>query len=210
MSECRLCGLVLVRFGVVVFLGYGELVFYCIDDGDVCFYLWVEYGIVWLSQVELVELFQIFVLNINIYIKNVLVEGELYGEVIIKDDLIVCVEGGWQVWWLIKFYNFDMILVVGYWVKFLCGIQFCQWVIIQFREYLVKGFVLDDEWLKDFVGWDYFDELLQCICEICMLEKWFYQKVCDLFVFLVDYSDDFVVVGQFFVVVQNKMLFVVI
>jgi hypothetical protein len=102
-----------------------------------------------------------------------------------------------------------MILAIGYRVKSPRGTQFRQWATTHLREYLVKGFVMDDERMKDPVGWDYFDELLQRIREIRTSEKRFYQKVRDLFALSVDYKADIDTVGQFFAEVQNKMLFAV-
>jgi hypothetical protein len=209
MSERRPRSPAPVRSGAAVPSDHGELVLYRTDDGDARFYLRAEHGTVWLSQAELAELFQTSVPNINIHIKNVLAEGELHGEATIKDDLIVRAEGGRQVRRPIKLYNLDMILAVGYRVKSPRGTQFRQWATTQLREYLVKGFVLDDERLKDPAGWDHFDELLQRIREIRTSEKRFYQKVRDLFALSVDYSDDPAAAGQFFAVVQNKMLFAV-
>lgn len=186
-----------------------ELVLYPTEDGSARFYLRAEHGTVWLSQMELAELFQTSVPNINIHIKNVLAEGELQGEATIKDHLIVRAEGGRQVRRPLKLYNLDMILAVGYRVKSPRGTQFRQWATTHLKQYLVKGFVMDDERLKDPAGWDYFDELLQRIREIRTSEKRFYQKIRDLFALSVDYKDDLAAAGQFFAVVQNKMLFAV-
>jgi hypothetical protein len=188
---------------------HGELVLYPTEDGSARFYLRAEHGTVWLSQMELAELFQTSVPNINIHIKNVLAEGELQGEATIKDSLIVRTEGTREVRRPLKLYNLDMILAVGYRVKSPRGTQFRQWATTHLKEYLVKGFVMDDERLKDPAGWDYFDELLERIREIRTSEKRFYQKIRDLFALSVDYKDDPAAAGQFFAVVQNKMLFAV-
>ena len=188
---------------------HGELVLYPTEDGSARFYLRAELGTVWLSQAELAELFQTSVPNINIHIRNVLAEGELQGEATIKDDLILRTEGSRQVRRPLKLYNLDMILAVGYRVKSPRGTQFRQWATTHLKEYLVKGFVMDDERLKDPAGWDYFDELLERIRDIRTSEKRFYQKVRDLFALSVDYGDNPAAAGQFFAVVQNKMLFAV-
>lgn len=187
----------------------GELVLYPTEDGSARFYLRAEHGTVWLSQMELAELFQTSVPNMNIHIKNVLAEGELQGEATIKDHLIVRTEGKREVRRPLKLYNLDMILAVGYRVKSPRGTQFRQWATTHLKEYLVKGFVMDDERLKDPAGWDYFDELLQRIREIRTSEQRFYQKIRVLFALSVDYKDDPAAAGQFFAVVQNKMLFAV-
>lgn len=187
----------------------GELVLYTSEDGNATFFLRAEGGTVWLTQVELAELFQTSVPNVNIHIKNVIEEGELEGEATIKEDLIVRIEGTRQVRRPVKLYNLDMILAVGYRVKSPRGTQFRQWATTHLREYLVKGFVMDDERMKDPVGWDYFDELLERIRDIRASEKRFYQKVRDLFALSVDYKAHAGMVGPFFAEVQNKMLYAV-
>ena len=189
--------------------GQGELVLYASEDGSATFFLRAQDGTVWLTQMELAELFQTSIPNVNIHIKNVLDEGELQPEATIKEDLIVRLEGKRQVKRPVKLYNLGMILAVGYRVKSPRGTQFRQWASTHLREYLVKGFVMDDERLKDPVGWDYFDELLQRIREIRTSEKRFYQKVRDLFALSVDYKDSADTVGHFFAEVQNKMLYAV-
>ena len=189
--------------------GQGELVLYASEDGSTTFFLRAQDGTVWLTQMELAELFQTSIPNVNIHIKNVLEEGELQPEATIKEDLIVRLEGKRQVKRPVKLYNLDMILAVGYRVKSPRGTQFRQWATTHLREYLVKGFVMDDERMKDPVGWDYFDELLQRIREIRTSEKRFYQKVRDLFALSVDYKDSADTVGHFFAEVQNKMLYAV-
>ena len=130
-------------------------------------------------------------------------------EATIKEDLIVRLEGKRQVKRPVKLYNLSMILAVGYRVKSPRGTQFRQWATTHLREYLVKGFVMDDERMKDPVGWDYFDELLERIREIRASEKRFYQKVRDVVALSVDYKDSAEVVGQFFAEVQNKLLYAV-
>ncbi|CAG2258191.1 virulence RhuM family protein [Burkholderia sola] len=186
-----------------------ELVFYATEDGSAQFFLRAEDGTVWLSQAELAELFQTSIPNINIHIKNVLDEGELSEVRTVKDDLIVRTEGSRQVRRTVKLYNLDMILAVGYRVKSPRGTQFRQWATTHLKEYLIKGFVMDDERLKGGDRWDYFDELLQRIRDIRSSEKRFYQKVRDLFALSVDYADDGQATGLFFAEVQNKMFFAV-
>ncbi|MCL1530825.1 virulence RhuM family protein [Xanthomonas nasturtii] len=188
---------------------HGELVLYATEDGATRFYLRAENGSVWLSQLELAALFQTSVSNINIHIKNVLAEGELQAGATIKDDLMVRTEGTRQVRRPLKLYNLDMILAIGYRVKSPRGTQFRQWATNHLREYLVKGFVMDDARLKDPAGWDHFDELLERIRDIRTSEKRFYQKIRDLFALSVDYRDDDTATGQFFAMVQNKMLYAV-
>lgn len=186
-----------------------ELVLYATEDGTAQFFLRAEDGTVWLSQIELAELFQTSVPNINIHIKNVLEEGELTEVRTVKDDLIVRMEGSRQVRRSVKLYNLDMILAIGYRVKSPRGTQFRQWATAHLKEYLIKGFVLDSERLKSGDGVDYFDELLKRIRDIRASEKRFYQKVRDLFALAVDYADDGEATGIFFAEVQNKMFFAV-
>ncbi len=189
--------------------GRGELILYATEDGRAKLTLRAEGGTVWLTQLELAELFQSSVPNINIHIKNLLAEGELASEGTIKESLIVRTEGKRKVNRPVKLYNLDMILAVGYRVRSPRGTQFRQWATVHLKEYLVKGFVMDDARLKEPGGWDYFDELLQRIRDIRASEKRFYQKVRDLFALSTDYRDDLEAAGLFFAEVQNKMLFAV-
>lgn len=189
--------------------GIGEMVVYATEDGQAQVFLRAEGDTVWLSQAELAELFQTTKQNISLHIRNVLAEGELLEGATVKDHLTVQTEGPRQVRRSVQFYNLDMILAVGYRVKSPRGTQFRQWATAHLRQYLVKGFVLDDQRLKDPQGWDYFDELLQRIREIRASEKRFYQTVRDLFALSVDYKDDADAAGLFFAEVQNKMLYAV-
>jgi len=187
----------------------GDLILYTTEDGAASVRLRADGGTVWLSQLEMAELFQTSIPNINIHIKNVLDEGELSPEATIKEDLIVRQEGGRQVRRVVKFYNLDMILAVGYRVRSHRGTQFRQWATTHLREYLVKGFVMDDERLKEPGGWDYFDELLQRIRDIRASEKRFYQKIRDIYATAVDYDSKSEAAQLFFKKVQNKMLWAI-
>lgn len=184
----------------------GELVLYATEDGSAQFFLRAEGGTVWLTQLQLAELFQTTKQNISLHIKNVLAEGELLASSVVKEDLTTAADGKR---YRTQLYNLDLILAVGYRVKSPRGTQFRQWATTHLREYLIKGFVMDDARLKDPVGWDYFDELLQRIRDIRTSEKRFYQKVRDLFALSVDYKDDAEAAGLFFAEVQNKMLYAV-
>lgn len=187
--------------------GHAELVLYPTDDGA-RFFLRADGGSVWLTQLELADLFQTSKQNISLHIKNILAEGEL-PPATVKDYLTVQTEGGRQVRRRLQSCSLDMILAVGYRVKSPRGTQFRQWATTHLKQYLVKGFVMDDERLKDPAGWDYFDELLERIRDIRTSEKRYYQKVRDLFALSVDYRDDTEAAGQFFAIVQNKMLYAV-
>jgi len=185
-----------------------KIVIYPAKDGKPDIRLRVEGGTVWLSQAEISELFDTSTANVNIHIKNVLDEGELSAEGTIKESLIVQMEGTREVRRSVKLYRLEVILAVGYRVKSARGTQFRQWATANLREYLVKGFVMNDERLKNPGGFDYFDELLARIREIRASEKRFYQKVRDLFALSTDYRDN-QETGIFFAEVQNKMLYAV-
>lgn len=186
-----------------------ELILYTTEDGGVSVRLRAEDGTVWLSQIDMAELFQTTVPNINQHIKGIYSEGELSSEATIKNYLIVRQEGKRKVQRPIKLYNLDMILAVGYRVRSVRGTQFRQWATTHLREYLIKGFVMDDERLKNPGGWDYFDELLQRIRDIRASEKRFYQKVRDIYTTSVDYDPKSDEAKLFFKKVQNKMLWAV-
>ncbi|OPY72230.1 MAG: hypothetical protein A4E62_00948 [Syntrophorhabdus sp. PtaU1.Bin002] len=184
----------------------GELILYTTDDGGVSVELQAEKGTVWLTQMEMAELFQTTVPNINQHIKSILADGELSAEATIKDYLIVRQEGRRQVRRPINIYNLDMILAMGYRVRSLRGTQFRQWATTHSREYLIKRFVLDDARLKEPGGWDYFDELLKRIRDIRASEKRFCQKVRDIYATAVDYNPQSNEAQLFFKKVQNKMM----
>jgi hypothetical protein len=187
----------------------GELILYTTADGRASVQLRAADGTVWLTQLEMAALFQTSVPNINIHIKSIIQDGELATGATVKEYLIVRSEGAREVQRKVKGYNLDMILAVGYRVRSARGTQFRQWATTHLREYLVKGFVMDDERLKNPGGWDYFDELLARIREIRASEKRFYQKVRDLFALSMDYQDDPEASARFFAETQNKMLFAV-
>ena len=184
----------------------GELILYTTEDGQTSVQLRRVEGSVWLTQMELAELFQTSKQNISLHIKNILAEGELPAGSVVKEYLTTAADG--KNYKTLR-YNLDMILAVGYRVRSLRGTQFRQWATIHLREYLVKGFVMDDARLKEPGRWDYFDELLERIREIRASEKRFYQKVRDLFATAVDYDKKSETAQLFFRKVQNKMLWAV-
>lgn len=183
----------------------GEIILYRTEDGTAEFQLTEMDGSVWMSQAEIAELFQSTVSNINKHIKGILEDGELT-EATIEDYSIVRKEGKREVQRTVAHYNLEMILAIGYRVRSPRGTQFRQWATATLGEYLVKGFVMNDERLKNPGGWDYFDELLERIRDIRASEKRFYQKVRDLFALSQDYGDDPKAANGFFAEVQNKML----
>lgn len=187
----------------------GELILYTAEDGSVAVQLRADGGTVWLTQAEMATLFQTTSQNITQHIKAVYAERELQPEATCKEDLQVRQEGGREVRRTLKYYNLDMILAVGYRVRSPRGTQFRQWATTHLREYLVKGFVLDDARLKEPGGWDYFDELLARIRDIRASEKRFYQKIRDIYTTAVDYDSKSDAAQLFFKKVQNKMLWAV-
>lgn len=187
----------------------GELILYTTEDGAASVRLRAEGGSVWITQAEMAALFQTTPQNITLHVKAIYAEGELQPEATCKEHLQVRQEGGRQVRRALKHYNLDMILAVGYRVRSLRGTQFRQWATTHLREYLVKGFVMDDERLKEPGGWDYFDELLERIRDIRASEKRFYQKVRDIYATAVDYDPKSEAAQLFSKKVQNKMLWAV-
>ncbi len=163
---------------------------------------------IWLTQVHLAELFQTSVPNINLHLKAIYVEGELDETATIKSYLIVRIEGAREVSRDVLHYSLPAILAVGYRVRSPRGTQFRQWATARLSEYLVKGFTMDDERLKNPPGkghTDYFDELLERIRDIRSSERRFYQKVLDIYATSVDYTPNAEMSQQFFATVQNKM-----
>lgn len=183
----------------------GELILYTTEDGQARVQLRAEGGTVWLTQLEMADLFQTTKQNISLHVGNVISEGELSLEATVKDHLTVQIEGGRQVRRLTKYYNLDMILAVGYRARSHRGTQFRQWATTHLREFLVKGFALDDRRLKESGGGSYFDELLARIRDIRSSEKLFYKKVLEIYATSVDYSPQAEASQRFFAVVQNKM-----
>lgn len=184
-----------------------DLILYTSDDGQTRLDLRVDGGTVWLTQMELADLFQTSKNNISIHTKNIFETGELTPEATVKESLTVQTEGNREVKRNITYYNLDLILAIGYRVRSPRGTQFRQWATSHLREYLVKGFVMDDQRLKNPGGWDYFDELLARIRDIRSSEKRFYQKVRDLFALSSDYKVVQEQTNLFFAFVQNKLLF---
>ena len=183
----------------------GELILYSTEDGLAQIQLRAAEGTVWLTQAEMAELFQTSPQAITQLVGSIYQAGELDDTATCKELLQVRPEGGRQVRRKLRIYNLDMILAVGYRVRSPRGIQFRRWATTVLREYLVKGFSLDDERLKD-PSWDYFDELLRRIREIRASEARFYRKVRDLLALSVDYEPGSGTATDFFARIQNKML----
>ncbi len=181
-----------------------KLILYTSEDGTTRLDLRLDGHTVWLTQIEIAELFQTSKQNISLHARNIFEEGELSPDSVVKDSLTTAADGKD---YKTNLYNLDLILAIGYRVRSPRGVQFRQWATTHLREYLVKGFVMDDERLKNPGGWDYFDELLARIREIRASEKRFYQKVRDLFALSSDYHQRNRETQIFFAEAQNKLLF---
>ena len=187
----------------------GELVLYTTDDGRAKVQLRAIDGTAWLVQRAIADLFAKDVRTINEHIQNLVEEGEVDPNATIRKFRIVQLEGNREVSREVEHYSLDVILAVGYRVRSVRGTQFRRWATTVLRDYLVKGFVMDDEKLKGAQQWDYFDEWLERIRDIRASEKRFYQKVRDLFTTAVDYDSASDAAQAFFAKVQNKMLWAV-
>ncbi len=184
-----------------------RILLYQTEDGRQRIEVRLEDETVWLSQKQLSELFQVKVNTINYHIKSIYKEGELSPESTIRNYRIVRKEGRREVSRQIDFYSLEVIIAVGYRVHSHRGTQFRQWATERLQEYIVKGFVLDDERLSEPGGIDYFDELLDRIRAIRASEKRFYQKVRDIYSLSADYDPANPMTREFFATVQNKMLY---
>ena len=164
-------------------------------------------GSVWMNQNQLAELFDTSIPNISMHISNILKEGELREVSVIKNYLTTAADGKE---YNVTFYALDMILSIGFRVRSKRGTQFRMWANQHLKEYMIKGFVIDDERLKNPDGRpDYFDELLRRIRDIRASEKRFYQKVRDLFALSSDYDPSDKATQMFFAETQNKLLYAV-
>ncbi len=181
-----------------------EIIFYQTEDGQSRMSVRLENETVWLTQAAMAELFQTSKQNISLHLKNIYADGELVEGSVVKEYLTTAGDGKQ---YRTKHYNLDAILSVGYRVNSIRGTQFRRWATERLREYLVKGFTLDDERLKDGrnIGADYFDELLERIRDIRASEKRFYQKIRDIYKLSIDYDPQAEQTHEFFQIVQNKL-----
>ena len=185
-----------------------QFLLYTAPDGVVKVDVFLKDETVWLTQKALAELFGVQVPGINKHLKNIFNSGELNREATVSKMEIVRAEGGREVARDVEFYNLDAIIAVGYRVNSYQATQFRIWATKTLREFMIKGFVLDDERLKQgkqVFGKDYFDELLERIREIRASERRFYQKITDIYALSVDYSSDAPTTKEFFASVQNKL-----
>jgi hypothetical protein len=184
-----------------------DIIIYNTDDGKASVSLYAKDGSVWMNQNQIAELFDTSIPNISMHIKNILKDEELKQESVVKDFLTTGTDGKK---YNVTFYSLDMILAIGFRVKSIRGTQFRRWANQNLKEYMIKGFVMDDERLKNPDGRpDYFDELLARIRDIRASEKRFYQKIRDLFALSSDYDKTDKSTQMFFAETQNKLLFAV-
>ena len=182
---------------------HGQFFVYQTEDGKLKIDVRFEGETVWLTQARMAELSQTSIPNVNMHIRNVFAEGELQANSVIKESLTTAADGKK---YATKFYNLDVIISVGYRVKSLRGTQFRIWATQRLREYIVKGFVLDDERLKNpDLPFDYFEELTRRIQDIRTSERRFYQKITDIYATSIDYDPTHNVSIIFFKTVQNKV-----
>ena len=180
-----------------------QFLVYQTEDGKLKIDVRFEGETVWLTQQRMAELFQTTKQNVSLHIQKVFAEGELIENSVVKDSLTTAADGKK---YATKFYNLDVIISVGYRVKSQRGTQFRIWATQRLREYIVKGFVLDDERLKNpDQPFDYFEELTRRIQDIRTSERRFYQKITDIYATSIDYDPTQDISIRFFQTVQNKV-----
>lgn len=187
----------------------GQILLYQTPDGESRIEVRLQDETVWLNLDQMAELFQRNKSTISRHIKNVFEEGELQQEATVAFFATVQTEGKRKVERDIAYYNLDMIISVGYRVHSYRGVQFRQWATAVLKEYIKKGFVLNDELLKNAGRGNYFDELLARIRDIRSSEKIFYRKVLEIYALSIDYDPRVEMTKQFFATVQNKMHYAV-
>jgi len=180
-----------------------EILLYQSDDGQIKIQVRLEDNTVWLTQVDMVELFQSSKSNISEHIKHIFEEGELSPDSTVRKFRTVRLESNRHVKREIEHYNLDVIISVGYRVKSIRGTQFRIWATERLREYLIKGFTMNDDLLKQ--GGGYFEELLERIRDIRSSEKIFYRKVLEIYATSIDYDPRAEITQKFFQTVQNKL-----
>jgi hypothetical protein len=184
------------------FENHTELLMYQTEDGQTKIDVRVEDETVWLTQAQMVLLFQTSKQNISLHIRNIFREDELNEEAVVKEYLTTADDGKS---YKVKYYNLDVIISVGYRVKSHSGTQFRMWATQRLKEYIIKGFTMNDDLLKKAGGGNYFDELLERIRDIRSSEKVFYRKVLDIYATSIDYDPRTETSQRFFQTVQNKM-----
>ena len=184
---------------------YGEILIYQTDDGQTNIEVKIEDDTVWLTQQQMSELFQTSRTNVVEHIKHIYEEGELDGISTCRNFRQVRKEGNREVTRQIPHYNLDMIISLGYRIKSVIATRFRQWATKRLKEYMIKGFTIDDERLKGNGGGNYWKELLDRIRDIRSSEKVLYRQVLDLYATSVDYNPHSEESVRFFKIVQNKL-----
>ena len=184
---------------------YGEILIYQTDDGQTNIEVKIEDDTVWLTQQQMSELFQTSRTNVVEHIKHIYEEGELEGNSTCRNFRQVRKEGNREVTRQIPHYNLDMIISLGYRIKSVIATRFRQWATQRLKEYMIKGFTIDDERLKGNGGGNYWKELLERIRDIRSSEKVLYRQVLDLYATSVDYNPHSEESVEFFKIVQNKL-----
>ena len=187
----------------------GEILIYQNQEGNIKLDVRLEDETIWLTQAQIGELFQKSKATISEHIKNVFEEGELDAISTVRKFRTVQLEGGRNVERELDYYNLDVIISVGYRVKSLQGTQFRIWATQRLKEYIIKGFALNDDRFKSGNSMNYFNELQERIREIRLSEKFFYQKIKDIYTTSIDYEPKDEKTIEFFKVVQNKLLWAI-
>ena len=186
-----------------------EILIYQSPTGNIKIDVRLEEENVWLTQKLMAELFQTTIPNINMHLKSIYEECELKEKATIKDFLIVQKEGAREVNRKQKFYNLDAIISVGYRIKSQVATQFRIWATKRLKEYIIKGFTLNDERFKTGNSMNYFNELQDRLREIRISERFFYQKIKDIYTTSIDYNPKDEMTIEFFKIVQNKLLWAI-
>lgn len=185
-----------------------NILIYQTEEGNTKIDVRLENETVWMTQKAIAELYQSTKQNISLHIKNIYEEKELAEESVVKSYLTTAKD---DKKYNTKYYNLEMIIAIGYRVRSHRGTQFRKWATERLNEYLVKGFTMDDDRLKEMrnFGQDYFDELLERIRDIRASEKRFYLKITDIYATAVDYDKNAEITNQFFATIQNKLHFAI-
>jgi hypothetical protein len=183
----------------------GKFLVYDAEDGRIKLEVRLEGDTLWLSQQQLADLFQTTQQNVSLHLRNVFEEGELQRDATHKEFLLVRQEGSREVKRAVDLYNLDVIISVGYRIKSAVATRFRIWATQRLKEYIVKGFTMDDDRLKRRGGGNYFEELLARIRDIRSSEKVFWRKVLDIYATSIDYDPSVEASQAFFATVQNKM-----
>jgi hypothetical protein len=187
----------------------GEILIYQTDDGEVKLDVRLESETLWLTQSDMAKLFQCSADNISLHLKNLYNEGELSQSATTEDFSVVRQEGNRTVTRKLAFFNLDAVISVGYRVKSSIATQFRIWATERLKEYIVKGFALNDDRFKSGNSMNYFNELQERIRQIRLSERFFYQKIKDIYTTSVDYDPKDEKTVEFFKIVQNKLLWAI-